>query len=466
MNKGKLNESEKVPGLTQTNAVSKEAKKQNKAAMKDIESKMGKYSKDIKRDDFSAPKAELTKKEELQQDAIEYAGGLQDLEYDLEPGENFKKRAEMYIKGDPKTGNAQGTNDEYANTEAMWGASDNEFGEKLVNATKKRKELKNKSELSLISMGDDIELTNRPPVKKKVAVESTNNKQKTRKMKRLTFKKPFDGQENALSLIPEHLKVDDNVFQLTDGNETYKVRWEGDTAGEAIVVESHNREKMNESVAKMKHLMGYKSENTLGLVKGNARIDENAQFKNIWDRTLGIINEDTETTKDVITESEDVNEMENIDGQSAPVSNDVWDDAQNKGASPHDEYVMEDEVAEGEEVTETEEVTEDAVEETTDVNEAKVGAHAEHVMEDEDVTEGEEVTEAEEVAEAEDITEDAVEESEEVAEGEDVTETEEVTESVKLTEFQIGILEEQFGKITKEKIAQIEATLTEDRKNA
>ena len=45
-------------------------------------------------------------------------------------------------------------------------------------------------------------------------------------MKRLTFKKPFNGVNNALNLIPESYRVDNKVFEMTDGEESYRVRWE------------------------------------------------------------------------------------------------------------------------------------------------------------------------------------------------------------------------------------------------
>jgi hypothetical protein len=43
----------------------------------------------------------------------------------------------------------------------------------------------------------------------------------------------------------------------------------------------------------MKHLMGYKSEDTLGLVKGGARIDENKKFNVVLDKTKKLLNEMT-----------------------------------------------------------------------------------------------------------------------------------------------------------------------------
>ena len=99
------------------------------------------------------------------------------------------------------------------------------------------------------------------------------------KMKRLKFKKPFNGVNTALKVIPESYKVDNRVFELTDGNEHYRVRWEGSlTEGKGIVLSSFHQEALNEDVAKIKHLMGFKSQDTLGNLKGGQRLKEDKTF--------------------------------------------------------------------------------------------------------------------------------------------------------------------------------------------
>ena len=114
-----------------------------------------------------------------------------------------------------------------------------------------------------------------------------NNKPKIKEgMKRLKFKKEFNGVGNALKMIPESYRVDDKQFEMTDGNETYKIRWEGNlTEGRAVVLMASDKRMVNEDMAHMKHLMGYKSNETLGLVKGNARINENAVFGDIYNKS-------------------------------------------------------------------------------------------------------------------------------------------------------------------------------------
>lgn len=126
--------------------------------------------------------------------------------------------------------------------------------------------------------------------------ENNNQKQIKESMKRLTFKNEFKGLGNALKLIPEGYKVDDKVFEMTDGNETYRLRWEGNLSeGKAVVLLASDKKLVNEDITRMKQLFGYKSQDTLGLVKGNARIDENRIFGDIWAKT-----------KNLMTEGEDI----------------------------------------------------------------------------------------------------------------------------------------------------------------
>lgn len=127
--------------------------------------------------------------------------------------------------------------------------------------------------------------------------ENNNNKIIENKMKRLKFKTPFNGMKNALNVIPETYRVDNKVFEMTDGNETYKVRWEGTlTEGKAIVLQAANQHFINEDMTKIKHLMGYKSEDTLGTVKGDARLDEDIKFKELNEK-MKLMAETNDTEK-------------------------------------------------------------------------------------------------------------------------------------------------------------------------
>ena len=80
---------------------------------------------------------------------------------------------------------------------------------------------------------------------------------------------------------------------MTDGNETYKIRWEGNLSeGRAVVLTAADKTLVNEDITRMKQLFGYKSQDTLGLVKGKARIDENKAFGDIWNKTKTLLEGD------------------------------------------------------------------------------------------------------------------------------------------------------------------------------
>jgi len=101
-------------------------------------------------------------------------------------------------------------------------------------------------------------------------------------MKRVTFKKEFTNINEALTKVPNQLKEDNNIFEMTDGNKVVKVKWEGTlTEGRAIALNAKDELLINEEVSKMKSLMGYKSEDTIGTHKGKGRVMENDKFKEL-----------------------------------------------------------------------------------------------------------------------------------------------------------------------------------------
>jgi len=126
--------------------------------------------------------------------------------------------------------------------------------------------------------------------------EDNNNKPQIKEsMKRLKFKTNFNGLGNALKLIPEGYRVDKKEFEMTDGNETYRIRWEGNlNEGKAVVLTASDKKLVNEDINRMKELFGYKSQDTLGIVKGNARVNENKVFGDIWNKSKQLLGESEE----------------------------------------------------------------------------------------------------------------------------------------------------------------------------
>jgi hypothetical protein len=104
-------------------------------------------------------------------------------------------------------------------------------------------------------------------------------------MKKVTFKKEFASLNEALTKVPAKLREDKNTFEMTDGNKTYQMRWEGTLEeGKAVALQAEDKGLMNEDVQKMKHLWGYKAEDTLGKVTADKRVDENTTFRTLLDK--------------------------------------------------------------------------------------------------------------------------------------------------------------------------------------
>jgi hypothetical protein len=60
--------------------------------------------------------------------------------------------------------------------------------------------------------------------------------------------------------VPNRIKIDETEFAITDGENTYKLIWEGDDIdGEASIKLMKNVNKINENIDNMKHLWSYKS---------------------------------------------------------------------------------------------------------------------------------------------------------------------------------------------------------------
>ena len=170
--------------------------------------------------------------------------------------------------------------------------------------------------------GDDYEKSSREVGVQGQQRENTNkNKPQIKEnMKRLRFKKEFNGVGNALKLIPESYKIDKKTFEMTDGNENYRIRWEGSlNEGTAVVITASDKTMVNEDVQRMKALFNYKSQDTLGTVKGKDRISENAEFSKIWAKTKAILEgEDIESA-----DAEEGLWDENVDGQAKEAKKDI-----------------------------------------------------------------------------------------------------------------------------------------------
>jgi hypothetical protein len=320
-----------TPGIKVTDAVKKKSGKINKDGVKDIEKEVKNYDKSLKQTDKNIKTMAVNKynytddAEKTYHDEMEILNGQEMIEYSSEPGEDFKKRAEEAIEGSSRMGNEKG-----GNAEEVWGASSDEFGKKLVKRIKDSAKKRAEAEIQTYGMGD-VQIPTGKKVqtattavgaknvkgdttkvgkssseKPKTKIVKENNKTKNKEsMKRLKFKKEFNGVGNALKLIPESYRTDKKEFEMTDGNETYRIRWEGTLSeGRAVILRASDKKMVNEDMQKMKHLMGYKSQDTLGLVKGNARIDENAVFSDVLKKTKILLGESEEIEDQTASEGD------------------------------------------------------------------------------------------------------------------------------------------------------------------
>ena len=284
-----------TPGITVTNAANKKSGEINKAGVKAVEKDVKSYDKELKSDASKMAQNKFNYESDSEKeyhDQMEIMNGQEMIEYDSEPNKTFKEKSKEGLEGSTRMGNKGGK--DTGNAEAMEGVSSDDFGKNLDKNIKASTKKRQDAVKGVISFGDDIETVpkNYAPMSKHSAYENKdNNKPQIKEsMKRLKFKKEFNGVGNALQMIPETYKVDNKIFEMTDGNETYKIRWEGNlNEGKATILLASDKTMVNEDMQKMKHLMGYKSQDTLGLVKGNARINENAEFTNVWAKTKTLL---------------------------------------------------------------------------------------------------------------------------------------------------------------------------------
>lgn len=312
-----------VPGISVTKKAQDDSKKENEEAMKDEAKRMEDYedaSAQEDTDSIEPPKRNLDPAEKTYHEEYEDMNGMESLRYDGVVDDKFKDRAEKAIAGDPTMGNDPNWANVYPEQQGFSGP---EFGKRLIDKIKASAKKKAAATQALYQFGDDIEVAAGDPKisKRNVAVESTEGKETIKennkpeinenKMKRLKFKEPFNGRKNALNLIPEHYKVDNKVFEMTDGVETYKVRWEKDTP---VILAAKNQKRIDEDVDKMKHLMGYNSRETFGTLKGEERIIENTKMRDFMDKSSTLITEDEEGNR--IIKEHDNEPMEKEDSSS------------------------------------------------------------------------------------------------------------------------------------------------------
>jgi hypothetical protein len=89
---------------------------------------------------------------------------------------------------------------------------------------------------------------------------------------------------NLVKKLPSRVKIDETTFVVTDGENTYKLIWEGTTKnGEAVIKNKSSKKQINEDIQKMKHLWNFDSKDSVS-TKKNIKEDGNEAFKRIFNQ--------------------------------------------------------------------------------------------------------------------------------------------------------------------------------------
>jgi len=261
-----IREDKEPNGLKLSSSVRKESGAFNTEALKDFDNKMSNYYDFDNDEDFNPPKINRSDYEEAYETEALGAGKMSGLRYDNEDTEVFKSFMDRM--------DALNDTSEY---DKDFGTHDG-FGEgkKEDDTYKKLKDNGEKYIKHKYYEPDEYHYTPKVRITDKPINED--------KMKRLNFKNEFKTEHEMLNLIPEHYKYDNHVFLMTDGNQTYKVRWDN-SLKEGTILSYKNKSMITEDKNKMKKLFNYKYSDSMG--KTNDYTRETDTFKNLFESTKG-----------------------------------------------------------------------------------------------------------------------------------------------------------------------------------
>lgn len=176
-----INEEKAPNGLKITQDAQKQSKKESDAYYTSVKKKVDSvYGKDVK-PEVEPNKYNYSDDAKKIHDELETLNGLEMIEYDQEPDENFKKRAKAAIEGDSTMGNPS---EEGGNTDPVWKSHDKDFGKNLIKRSDASKKKRDDAKVNYVALGDDMELSKDQKTKniKNLAFENyshyfvTNNK--------------------------------------------------------------------------------------------------------------------------------------------------------------------------------------------------------------------------------------------------------------------------------------------------
>lgn len=299
---------DKINGLTMVDKSKKDNGKESNLASKEANNKLETLNKID--GDNKGTKYEYEGEDLEVHNQYEIKNGMEMIEYDREPSETFKKRVENGIKGSHETGNGG-----FSGDPKDFKKNHDEFSNDFIKNTKQSKEKRDGEKVGMVSMGDDIEPTNKKVKSRSLALEENKIKDKTtdkmsKTIKRLVFEKRFDSKDEAINRIPEAFKNDNNTFLITDKNETYKVRWEGNlNEGQAVVLSYENKEILSEEFTKMNELMDYSPKKAMGIATKNERLKaDEVLFEMMETFKKGNLLKESEENSEMVSEEDEIDE--------------------------------------------------------------------------------------------------------------------------------------------------------------
>jgi hypothetical protein len=260
-----IREEKEPSGLKTAMTARKESGTFNTEALKDFDKKMSNYYEFDNDEDFIPKKVDRSDYEEQYEVEALGAGKMSAIKYDNEDTEvfnSFMKRIDD-LNDTSEYDELFGTHDGFGE-----GETEDDTYDLLKSNSEKYKKYK-------YDLPTEYQKTPRVRVTKGV---------NENKMKRLNFKNEFKTENQIMDLIPEHYKYDGHIFLMTDGNDTYKVRWD-EPLNEGTVLSYKNKSMINEDTDKMKKLFNYKYSDSMG--KTNDYKKETDTFKTLFESAKG-----------------------------------------------------------------------------------------------------------------------------------------------------------------------------------
>jgi hypothetical protein len=231
----------------------KEQGKSNTEGIRLAAEKIKKFMKDDKGENITPPMYRNNKKQDEFVEDVYYGSGQTGIEYDQPLTDEQKKRHAAYLNGSIETGNNVGKGvdkQQVANitmSNAEGGA--NNAGEMLAKAAERR--AKN------LAIGQKMANNNR---RYSPDVQTITSKAKITENVVRVHEHVIDTPEQILALTPSVYKIDGREWEITNGKDTKKVRYEsfiGRKGGTVVILEEKNQKALTEEIGRIKNMFNH-----------------------------------------------------------------------------------------------------------------------------------------------------------------------------------------------------------------